>query len=143
MDLCQLKQSLAGPWLLSGDFNCCMEANEKLGGNDLDWEAVNDFRHCVSLCELQDMKYRGCFYTWDNKQYEGDRIWCKLDRTLVNADWISKWPILETEFLTSNVSDHSPALIRSDAQLHRSIGNFKFLNLCSYSNVFKEEVEKI
>ncbi|KAK7287147.1 hypothetical protein RIF29_00221 [Crotalaria pallida] len=142
-DLCQLKQGIIGPWLILGDFNCCLELNEKLGGNDLDWKAMDEFRQCVNQCELQDMKFVGSFYTWDNKQYQADRIWCKLDRNLVNADWISKWPHLETDFFTSSVSDHSPTLIRRGSQITKTAGNFKFLNLCTQSNVFKEEVQKI
>ncbi|KAK7259866.1 hypothetical protein RIF29_25481 [Crotalaria pallida] len=94
-------------------------------------------------CELHDMKFVGNFYTWDNKQYQTDRIWCKLDRNLVNADWISKWPHLETEFLTSNVSDHSPALIRRSDPITKTAGNFKFLNLCTQSAIFIEEVKKV
>lgn len=31
---------------------------------------------------------RGAYYTWSNSKLGNDRIWCKLDRILVNQEWI-------------------------------------------------------
>ncbi|KAK7259799.1 hypothetical protein RIF29_25414 [Crotalaria pallida] len=86
--LVNLKRSIQGPWLVSVDFNCCLHPNDKLAGNQIDWEAVSDFRDCLSECALEDMRFSGNFITWDNKQMEDNRIYSKLDRTLVNTSWM-------------------------------------------------------
>ncbi|KAK7281882.1 hypothetical protein RIF29_10230 [Crotalaria pallida] len=87
-DLREIKMAVNCPWLVSGDFNCCLDPSEKLGGNQVDWEAMEEFRECIHDCGLQDMKFCGNLFTWCNRQYDGNRIYSKLDRNLVNEDWI-------------------------------------------------------
>ncbi|KAK7287277.1 hypothetical protein RIF29_00479 [Crotalaria pallida] len=87
-DLREIKMAVNCPWLVSGDFNCCLDPSEKLGGNQVDWEAMEEFRECIHDCGLQDMKFCGNLFTLCNRQYDGNRIYSKLDRNLVNEDWI-------------------------------------------------------
>ncbi|KAK7243833.1 hypothetical protein RIF29_38645 [Crotalaria pallida] len=74
-DLRGIHVSVNTPWLILGDFNCCLDPSEKLGGNQVDWEAMEDFRACVQDCRLQDMRFCGNLFTWCNRQLDGNRIY--------------------------------------------------------------------
>ncbi|KAL9675480.1 hypothetical protein QQ045_003682 [Rhodiola kirilowii] len=99
-----------GPWLLSGDFNCIRFHCEKLNGARV---RAADVRDLSSLCEdygLSDIHSSGYFYTWSDRRIEGERIWCKLDRILVNDDLIQLFPNCHGVFSSPGISDHCPAI---------------------------------
>uniref|UniRef100_A0A803LW18 Uncharacterized protein n=1 Tax=Chenopodium quinoa TaxID=63459 RepID=A0A803LW18_CHEQI len=62
-----LKLSIDSPWVVLGDFNCILEAEERIGA-PVSWREMADFRAYIEDCDLSDMKYSGNFYTWNNKQ---------------------------------------------------------------------------
>ncbi|XP_074291709.1 uncharacterized protein LOC141618494 [Silene latifolia] len=80
-----------GPWVVLGDFNNVMFANERIGKIFKDEEML-PFQSTVALCDLQDMKSTGAFFTWNNKQPSETRIFGRIDRVLVNDEWLNKWP---------------------------------------------------
>uniref|UniRef100_A0A0V0HW66 Putative ovule protein n=1 Tax=Solanum chacoense TaxID=4108 RepID=A0A0V0HW66_SOLCH len=41
------------------------------------------------LCEL---KSSGAFFTWNNKQGETNQVYSRIDRVLVNEEWIATLP---------------------------------------------------
>ncbi|KAK7267612.1 hypothetical protein RIF29_20290 [Crotalaria pallida] len=103
---------ISRPWLVMGDFNAFIDPKEKLGGNQLDVNALAEFRNCVIQSQLVDMSYFGNHLTWDNKQLGVERVFCKLDRTLVNDAWIQEWPQAQTEVMQGGISDHCPMVVR-------------------------------
>lgn len=70
-------------WFVGGDFNNPLNFGDRLG-SEIRWNDIRYFRECTNVCALMDMKSSGATYTWNNKQYEGDRVYSKIDRTLVN-----------------------------------------------------------
>ncbi|XP_020271184.1 uncharacterized protein LOC109846370 [Asparagus officinalis] len=76
------------PWLICGDFNTMLCSEEKLGGSVLTDADTNDFSSFIEDCQLSHLKTIGCFFTWNNKQDQDTRVWSRLDRALVNDDWI-------------------------------------------------------
>lgn len=60
---------------------------------------------------LQDLKWWGHKYTWWNKQERDDKIESKLDRVLVNGEWLTEFPLSEENFLLLEIFDHSPNLV--------------------------------
>ncbi|KAK7267347.1 hypothetical protein RIF29_20016 [Crotalaria pallida] len=111
-DLMEIGVSMMEKWVLLGDFNCCLNIQEKLGGHQLDYSQIEGFRDFVFHCQLEDMKYGGCFYTWNNRQEGEDRIFSKLDRVLVNEEWCRVWPEMQTEFINNGTSDHIPMVVK-------------------------------
>ncbi|KAK7251598.1 hypothetical protein RIF29_34935 [Crotalaria pallida] len=106
-----------------GANDAVLHPHEKLGGQEIEFAQVMDFRNCVDMCNLQDMVSLGCSLTWKNKQIGSDRIYSKLDRALVNDSWISTWPSVTANFLNEGVSDHSPIVIAwNDFQGHTKCG---------------------
>lgn len=64
---------LSGPWIVIGDFNCVLNIEERVG-RQVTVTEVRDFRHCIRICDLHDMKSSGALFTWNNKQMGGDRV---------------------------------------------------------------------
>ncbi|XP_074288081.1 uncharacterized protein LOC141613239 [Silene latifolia] len=55
------------PWIVLGDFNNVMYANERIGGIVKDQEML-PFQDTADECDLQDIKSYGAIFTWNNKQ---------------------------------------------------------------------------
>ncbi|KAL2903322.1 Tetratricopeptide repeat protein 23-like, partial [Bienertia sinuspersici] len=64
-----------------GDINCVVNFDERLG-SQVRMHEISPPRECFDECEVQDISYTGCFYTWTNKQDAAARVWSKIDRKL-------------------------------------------------------------
>ncbi|XP_062079945.1 uncharacterized protein LOC133784673 [Humulus lupulus] len=84
IELEEISMQIQGPWIVMGDFNDIMFSNERVGKR-CNKSPTQDFRDCVEKCKLEDLKYSGIFYTWNNKQRPEDRVFSKLDRALEGA----------------------------------------------------------
>ncbi|XP_020253738.1 uncharacterized protein LOC109830781 [Asparagus officinalis] len=128
-DILAFKQNVSCPWIIGGDFNTIIDNNEKIGGSLVTDTDTEDFQNFISSCQLMHLKTTGCFFTWCNKQDIDTRIWCRLDRVLVNEDWIQKYNSSQVEFLTPNCSDHSPGLITIEDDHIGGKRPFKFFKM--------------
>ncbi|MCD7455688.1 hypothetical protein HAX54_029164 [Datura stramonium] len=68
-------------WVLMGDFNTILEAEERIMGNVVQKGEVRDFHNFVQDNNLAEMKYVGRRYTWSNSH-----IHSKHDRAIVNVE---------------------------------------------------------
>ncbi|XP_043697542.1 uncharacterized protein LOC122648386, partial [Telopea speciosissima] len=96
------------PLGLGGDFNVIRFSHEKLGGDQLDLEAINSFNECIEDMGVNDLRWTGFPLTWCNKRAGSNRISCKLDRVMVNEEWLSAFPSSHANFDNPDISDHSP-----------------------------------
>ena len=130
-DLLSLRRSL--PWILLGDFNVVRFMNERLGG-DPDWPPhMEDLNSCCTEAMLEDLKATSFHYTWDNRS-SGDRFLTrKLDRVLVNPDWMSTFPLAKAAFLPAGSLDHSPTVVNLGVELYRRRGDLPFFQFLGYS----------
>lgn len=96
-----------------GDFNCVLNIEERLG-SPMTMAEVREFRECVGKCDLQNIRYSGSYYTWNNKQPGGNRVYSKIDRVLVNHECISDLPTSAAKFLHEGLYDHCPVIIHWD-----------------------------
>lgn len=76
------------PWILLGDFNSILEVGDKVVCADVIYAHLSDFRDCIQDTQIFDLSYSGCFYTWSNQQVGDTRIASKIDRMLVNMQWL-------------------------------------------------------
>ncbi|KAK2655477.1 hypothetical protein Ddye_008529 [Dipteronia dyeriana] len=76
---------------------------------------MEEFDNCLQSAELDDLRFSGFLYTWCNKRSNGC-IFKKLDRVLVNKEWMAKFEHSEAFFLPSSISDHSPSLVKLGLQ---------------------------
>ncbi|KAH7843849.1 hypothetical protein Vadar_021345 [Vaccinium darrowii] len=127
------------PWIQLGDFNVVRKRFERLVG--FDNNVAMDFNDCLDIIGMDDMPFKGMWFTWSNKRGGMDDIKSKLDRVLINAAWMDKFSKSEAMFLALGVSDHSFILVTvlPDVPRQRS---FKFFSFWMKHTQFKEEVMK-
>ncbi|KAE8654519.1 hypothetical protein F3Y22_tig00117048pilonHSYRG00574 [Hibiscus syriacus] len=80
---------------------------------------------------LFDHPFTGPLFTWTNKQQD-TFLALKLDRVLVNSNWIEAFPASDVEFQAPGDSDHGPALV----WLHKEIS-------IAMPKPFKDKREKL
>ncbi|XP_074314866.1 uncharacterized protein LOC141651037 [Silene latifolia] len=124
------------PWSVGGDFNCVTMANERLGGNVTDAEAI-PFQQCIDDCNLSDMKATCAFYTWNNKQPLETRIYSRLDRVFVNHEWTVNLPDYYANFLPEGHFDHTPCVISKTKGGQGTNRPFKYFNMWSSAPDFQ------
>uniref|UniRef100_A0A803P9J0 Reverse transcriptase domain-containing protein n=1 Tax=Cannabis sativa TaxID=3483 RepID=A0A803P9J0_CANSA len=97
------------PWIIMGDFNEILNANERVGKRAQSLPSQR-FRDTTEKCKLANLKFSCSFFTWNNKQKPEERIFSKIDRAMVNTQWLSNFPCSEAVFLPEMAFDHSPIL---------------------------------
>ncbi|KAL8497810.1 hypothetical protein ACS0TY_021229 [Phlomoides rotata] len=94
-----------------GDFNAIRYPEERVGrGETGDTRDMAIFYDFISQCNLVDMPLSRRAFTW----YRPDGTYkSKLDRILVNSEWISRWPNQALKGLKCTFSDHCPIYLES------------------------------
>ncbi|KAL8534281.1 hypothetical protein ACS0TY_010331 [Phlomoides rotata] len=97
------------PVCLAGDFNSIRRVSKRAGRKAescrRDIEAFDSF---VRDSGLIDLPLHGCFYAWYRPD---DSCKSRLNRFLINNNWISKWHNLSQFGLQRSLSDHCPILL--------------------------------
>ncbi|GMI93428.1 hypothetical protein HRI_003012100 [Hibiscus trionum] len=116
------------PWLVTGDFNEVLYANEKRGGRVRSHQQMNAFHAAMADCDLTDLGYSGRWYTWEKGRLARNNIRERLDRGMANSSWISIFPSHSVKHLSHTISDHCPILINTmDSSIARDVSlAFKF-----------------
>lgn len=70
-----------------------------------------NFRDALEGCELVDIGHRGEFFTWSNKHSDDTFTKERLDRSVVNHQWLQMLSEFWVESLVAWSSDHRPILI--------------------------------
>ncbi|KAK4708506.1 hypothetical protein R3W88_029431 [Solanum pinnatisectum] len=74
------------PLLVAGDFNCILSLGDKKGRED-----AQDVRKYANV-KFIDTGYIGSTFTWCRwRRRHEKRIWERLDRALINAEWSQKF----------------------------------------------------
>ncbi|XP_074305622.1 uncharacterized protein LOC141640842 [Silene latifolia] len=106
------------PWIVLGDLN-------------------NETSHS---CGLQTVKTIGAFFSWNNKQEVGSRVFSRIDRVMGNVDWCLEYDDCLANFLLEELYDHSPCIISLKEQMRKKPRPFKYFNMWSLDEQFKEVV---
>lgn len=111
-------------WAVIGDFNDIASGKEKTGGGMKEPRSIKKFLEMMSNARLKTLASKGLAYTWTNKREEEVRE--KLDRVLVNVEWIEAFPNSVVQNLPLLGSDHSPMLLQLEVQERKARKTFKF-----------------
>ncbi|KAH7853634.1 hypothetical protein Vadar_004941 [Vaccinium darrowii] len=105
--------SLVGtsPWILLGDFNAIRWHHEKSDCTHFDVNAANDFNRCLDAIGMEELNSSGLLYTWSNKRVGVDHCSSRLDRALVNTQWLNMFTESAAVVLVLGISDHSPIVV--------------------------------
>lgn len=80
------------PWTVCGDFNEILSGEERSNfDTNYGSASMREFQDVANYCSLVDMSYQGPRFTWSNKR-DSDIICKKLDRALINEEWMRMFP---------------------------------------------------
>jgi len=108
----KVAQGINGEWILWRDYNAILSQNDRLMGNPVTQADIQDFSQCINNLQLNELAWRGEYYTWSNKQVGTDRIWSRIDRDFGNTSWMMKWGHVQTEYDLPYISDHAPMFLQ-------------------------------
>ncbi|XP_074314519.1 uncharacterized protein LOC141649737 [Silene latifolia] len=128
-------------WIIGGDFNNVLYSNERLG-SEITLAEVKPFLDCTHDCKITDLKAVGSFFTWNNKQKVATRVYIRIDRALINDEWLEAFPDAYAHFMTEGTFDHCPCMIHLDGPPRRKNVAFKYYNMWALAPAFQEIVEK-
>ncbi|XP_019255064.1 PREDICTED: uncharacterized protein LOC109233643 [Nicotiana attenuata] len=97
------------PCVLMGDYNTILTSEDRAQGTQVQEFEVKDFKVFIWRNGLTELKRVGRKYTWTN-----NHVHSKIDRILVNAARIQKWPVMEGRALQPGFSDHCPLSLPMD-----------------------------
>ncbi|KAH0725048.1 hypothetical protein KY284_000913 [Solanum tuberosum] len=128
------------PWCTVGDFNVITDIDEKLGGIPYNMRKSLEFIGVIEACGLMLLGFNGPKFTWSNQRGINFRIWKRLDRAMVNDNWLQNMPHTCITHLPSVGSDHCPLLMEMNARPDSCIKYFRFLNCWVEQPSFEETV---
>ncbi|KAK9713574.1 hypothetical protein RND81_06G036400 [Saponaria officinalis] len=131
---------VSGAWAVCGDFNCLLGLNERIGGNEVVHDDILPLRDVTDFCQLQDLNAIGSFFTWNNKHEVGMKIYSRIDRVLVNTQWLDIFPDSFANFLPEGLFDHCPCLINFHETLVNRKLPFKYYNMWALAKEFEQIV---
>ncbi|PHT36750.1 hypothetical protein CQW23_24450 [Capsicum baccatum] len=84
---------------------------------------VKDFNDFMVDAGIFEMNTTGRGYTWSNRH-----TYSKIDRAVVNEEWVLNFPYLETVVMVPGISDHSPLSIELDNIPNTTYKAFRLFN---------------
>ncbi|XP_074306340.1 uncharacterized protein LOC141641582 [Silene latifolia] len=133
-------RGINGPWVVCGDFNAILDFNERIGGAPVSYADVLPLAQVTQDCNLADLKATGAFFTWNNKHETGDKVYSRIDRVMINDDWITTFPDSVANFLPEGLFDHCPCLISLECSHQQRTKSFKYFNMWAFSKEFDSTV---
>ncbi|KAI0500544.1 hypothetical protein KFK09_018758 [Dendrobium nobile] len=123
-DLLGLSINIDIPWIIMGDFNCYRFDSKKAGGNSLSSDRSGALNNFIFDVVVQDLGSVGLFFTWYNQRVDFP-IHIKLDRMLVNTNFLEVFPKAFYKVHSQPGSDHAP-LILSEPNSKKVASRFMF-----------------
>ncbi|KAF9597474.1 hypothetical protein IFM89_018920 [Coptis chinensis] len=117
------------PILVIGDLNDILSSSEVLGGKPYEYNDGEPAHDIINTQGFIDLDYKGYPYTWSNKITAPDNIQKRLDRALVNSEWLFLFPEAVLSHKVAIGSDHCPLLLNSQPPPHSSPVPFKFQSM--------------
>ncbi|XP_074342489.1 uncharacterized protein LOC141680061 [Apium graveolens] len=91
------------PWCVIGDVNNVVDVCDKLGGSQYPSWLIEGFNDALQDAGLTDMDIVGHQFTWERGRDTNEWMEVRLDRALVNLEWMNLFPMaklynLEAQF---------------------------------------------
>ncbi|KAL8506349.1 hypothetical protein ACS0TY_017286 [Phlomoides rotata] len=131
----KVSQNLDARVCVVGDFNAIRRLEERVGRREMvENRDIQRFEEFIQQSNLHDLMLVGRSYTW----YHPDGL-CKskIDRMLVNTEWLKKWPNQTLKGLCRSFSDHVSLVLQSGIK-DWGPQPFRFMNSWLEHPQFKE-----
>ncbi|KAK1313493.1 hypothetical protein QJS10_CPA06g01305 [Acorus calamus] len=126
-------------WMVGGDFNEVRYVHEKRGGRNPHIRRISNFNNSLEACHLLDLRSIGPSFTWSNNQDR--RIACKLDRVMVNHQWLLEHTDSFYHTLPPGLSDHSALQVSVTPSLPSGPHPFKYIQAWEHHPQFEQVVQ--
>ena len=97
--------SIVEPWIVLGDFNTILFAEDIVNGMPVHLNEIIDCQNCITNIGLGQVNRKGRLYSRCNKRDGADRIYSHIDWVFGNEKWFKSYGNLE------ECSDHTPTII--------------------------------
>ncbi|KAG2331073.1 hypothetical protein Bca52824_002253 [Brassica carinata] len=137
-------QRISGkPWIVLGDFNQTLHPEEHSKPPSLNADAPTRlFRDALLEADLADLTYKGPLFTWTNKS-KTNLIAKKLDRALVNDEWLTLIPDSIAVFGEPDFSDHAVCGVILKPTSTRGKRPFRFYNFLLHNEQFLDHLTEL
>ncbi|XP_015160426.1 uncharacterized protein [Solanum tuberosum] len=122
-DLKQKVVNTQEPMICMGDFNAVLTGADRINGNPVQEMEIKDFNEFMIDAGMTELKAIGREYTWSN-----GCICSKIDRAIVNAEWMLNINQVEINVMQPGTSDHSPLCLELDSNMRGNHKAFKIFN---------------
>ncbi|WOH06937.1 hypothetical protein DCAR_0626366 [Daucus carota subsp. sativus] len=103
-------------WLDS--INLLVSVADKTGGNSDISKSIEELQGFINDANLLEIPFKGVNYSWTNNREESHNIRERIDRVLVNADWMELYPLCLLSHEPLIGSDHTPLLLNTEPRKH-------------------------
>lgn len=110
-ELSDLRQHVLPAWLMLGEFNLILCAQDK-NNSRLNVAMLNRFRFTIDNLELARIDLRGKKYTWCDDQQTPTMT--RIDHMFASMEWLEIFPRTDLQALASLGSDHCPLFLQGD-----------------------------
>ena len=110
----EIQSTVVGPWCVGGDFNSILFENERRSRKRVVSSVDRDFYSWFEYSGLSHIHTAGPFFTWRREGCES-----KLDRVLINNEFLDEFPNAVTKVLSNFKSDHNSLLVTIENPVER------------------------
>ncbi|GJR51139.1 RNA-directed DNA polymerase, eukaryota, reverse transcriptase zinc-binding domain protein [Tanacetum coccineum] len=125
------------PWVILGDYNVTLKVSEHSNGSVIPSSEMSEFQDCVNNIEVGDLHSEGFHYTW-TKSLKNPKCKTlkKLDRVMVNENFMDKFQQAHEIFLLYMIPDHSSIIVRIPNGVQKRKSSFRFSNFITDKKEF-------
>ncbi|XP_016437438.1 uncharacterized protein LOC107763466 [Nicotiana tabacum] len=121
-----------------GDFNSVLNSQDRQHDTIIQDMKTKDFRKFISDIGMNELPIVGRDYTWTN-----NHTYSRIDRGLVNINWMMTIPSLCIQILEPSFSDHSLLKLMISQMQRKKVSLFKFFNCIADHPQFIKGIEQV
>ncbi|GKF00544.1 RNA-directed DNA polymerase, eukaryota, reverse transcriptase zinc-binding domain protein, partial [Tanacetum coccineum] len=125
-------------WIIMGDFNVTLKVAEHSNvGGGYPTSEMAEFQECIDKIELVDLHSKGFHFTW-TKSLRNPKCSTlkKLDKIMVNEEFMDKFQQGHGLFIPYLVFDHSPIIVKIPNGMKKRKSSFRFANFIAKKKSF-------
>nr|XP_016459308.1 PREDICTED: uncharacterized protein LOC107782881 [Nicotiana tabacum] len=120
-----------------GDFNTVLTSQDRHHGTIIQDMETKDFRKFMNDTRMNELPTVGRDYTWIN-----NHTYSKIDRGLVNIDWMITMRSMSIQILEPSFSNNSPLKLMISQMQRKKTSPFRFFNCIAKHPQFIPEVDQ-
>ncbi|XP_015169932.1 uncharacterized protein [Solanum tuberosum] len=132
----KMSSQINEPWLIMGDFNSILEQEDRIVGSQVQDAETKDFKECVNDSNLVELQIGGRNFTWTN-----GHVYSRIDKAIVNAEWVNKMATQQVIAMEPLFSDHSPLGLIMEEKRGTRKRPFRFYNCIGKHPEFRDRVK--